>query len=61
MLFHLKWPPSEIKQATQFDLKLAIEEFDEVYGNKIMDDETLEELKQFKDDHIKRNKSKRGY
>lgn len=48
MLFHLKWPPSEIKQATQFDLKLAMQAFNEFHGNNIMDDETFEKLKKFK-------------
>ena len=56
MLFYLKWPPSEIKQATQFDLKLAIQAFNEFHGNKIMDDETVERLKNMKDKHVNENK-----
>lgn len=49
MLFELKWTPSEIRQATRFDLELAINYFNNLHGNT-MDNETVERLKGLKYD-----------
>tara|TARA_R110002096_G_scaffold208059_2_gene394559 strand:- start:245 stop:406 length:162 start_codon:yes stop_codon:yes gene_type:complete len=49
MMIHLNWTPRDIKEATRFELDLAIEGFTELHGDGAkLDDETVERLKGLK-------------
>lgn len=48
MIMHLKWQPSEIKKATLFDLKIAIEAYNDFYGNNTLTEDTVSRLKKMK-------------
>tara|TARA_R110000765_G_scaffold266079_1_gene365490 strand:+ start:191 stop:352 length:162 start_codon:yes stop_codon:yes gene_type:complete len=49
MMIHLNWTPRDIKEATRFELDIAIEGFRELHGDgNTMDNETVERLKGLK-------------
>jgi len=48
MLFHLKWSPRDIKDATLYDLNLACEACNEFYGAENKTDLTKEDIERLK-------------